>query len=96
MRYIVDVAELRRSVDLLTRALLGRRGSVARHLEQVSTGVPPGLTTRTLHGVTARWRSRGRRMEAGLVRHAEHVAAASDGYEQVEADAADAVDKERP
>jgi hypothetical protein len=96
MRYTVDPAELRRAVDLVTRAVLGRRGGASRGLERVAGGLPRGVTTSLLPDLVARWRARERRFEAGLVDHAEHLGAAVDGYERVEAEAAKALDEERP
>lgn len=94
MRYTVDLAELRRAVDLVARAVVGRRGGASRQLERVAGGLPRGATTGVLPDLVARWRSRERRFEAGLVEHAEHLAVAAEGYEHVEAEAAQALDEE--
>lgn len=96
MRYTVDLAELRRAVDLVTRAVLGRRGGISRRLEGAAGGLPRGVTTGVLPDLVARWRARERRFEAGLVDHAERLGAAAESYETVEAEAAKALDEERP
>jgi hypothetical protein len=85
MRYSVDPAELRTAVERLARGLVGRGVGASRALGQVARGIPGGVTAAALPDLLVRWRTRERRLEAGLAAHGQRLERTAQGYADVEA-----------